>query len=344
MKYIIALALTISLIGCSSDNTLPENDNPSSWCDILAYGKYEATTSDGVKVMVEYSKSKDGYWQLYEEGFYISYSLANGDEISPIYTTTSMTTLYLFEYESKEIVINKKIELTSPKGISLKINNNVNNNFENNLERISIEYISNNELKLSFPSIQKVILDELGTEVTSKVNEIILKKTCGVDECYDFDPYASFVSFTDHEKGFIEHDLDMTESWKVAEKELMLDYLLRKPEIESMAWGAWNKSLDGIGSVFKLDLNRDDEQDICGYFTHEQDNEKRLVFKIFLNNGVSYDEVYSKNMSKYWGGDEVFFPDELNGKSVVGCSYLDKAGYCLFYNKLKNEIENKYYD
>ncbi len=74
------------------------------------------------------------------------------------------------------------------------------------------------------------------------------------------------------------------------------------------------------------------------------DREENLVFKILLNNGASFSDVYTKNLSDYRGGDEILVPGKMNGNDIIEGNYLDEGGYYIFYNKLNQKIEQVFND
>lgn len=331
------LFILFILASCSSDSSTVSGGD---WCYNLTYGLFEAKTEDGITVTVQFTQLNEHPYYNKSDGFFITYTLPNGDELIPEGGTKL---LEFFEIPGNAIDIkpNTPIEL---KPDAINFGSEYITSVDRSISPITIKYIDAENIHIDFPNAKEFLSKISSAAISDKVNSIQLSKTCGISDCMDFNPLKSYNQFEDVQQGFLDHDVDMMNGWRIAGKELMLDYLLREPEIESMAWGAWNRSLEDVGSVFVIDLNGDGEKDVCGYFTHEFDSDKKLVFKIFLHNGVSYDEMYSKNMSEYSGGEEVFYPSEMNGKPVIGCSFLDQAGYCLFYNKLSSKIEQKFFD
>lgn len=335
LKYSLLLLVCFSLLqSCTS-----ETDKKTEWCTYMALGTFEGKTDEGITVTVMlYPKEHEDEYALYDHSFKITYKTDSNKSLSLTSSPFGIDS-FGFGYSLDSIQKDKSLDF-HPNGYW--VSNSMDEweeNFSDDIAPFTIKFLSNTKIELKFPNAQTYINKALGLNINKSVNSIILTKVLGIanEACFDFQPLISYEKFTDHEKQFIYHDLY---NWKIADKDLMLDYMLRKPEPEGNAWGVWNKSLKDVGTVFKLDLNGDNEQDLCGYFTHEFEKEKNLVFKIFMYNGFTYDEVFSEDISDYSGGDGIYYPCGTN----VCIDYPDKGGGALYYNKLSGKIEEHYYD
>lgn len=336
VKLFALLISVITLQGCNSNSS---ENNEQDWCVSKTYGTFEGITKDSIKAQISFEQITEEPYYSEADGFFISFEMPSGRVMTVEGGSKFMDFLEL-NGKAEDIKINNPIKLNA---YGMVIDGDGYADFnEMKFDGIEITYLNEDEIKLNLSIAKEAIENLTFSKVDDEINSIVLKKTVGISGCPDFAPMISQKNFSGSEKEFITELTELGDTWKIADEKLMLDYILRKPD--GTAWGAWNNALKDYGTVFTLDFNNDGEKDICGYFSKQYDNSKELVFKIFLNNGPTYTEVYSKNLTGFYGGDEILFPGEKNDNNILQASYLDMGGYYLFYNKITNEVEQKFYD
>lgn len=341
MKSIAIVSLLMILLSCASTSSNDGKNEKDNWCEYIAYGTFEGKTNDGVKVHVKCEQINEHPYYVESDGFHISFELPNGKKVFAE-GGTKLIGFFELREDLKDISFNKPISL-QPDALALDNERIYNSDFE--LGELRLTYISGDKLKLEFPKGKEAVEKLSSSKVSEEIESLKLTKTRGLNEC--FDPLKSYKSFTKHEKNFI-GDLDIR-GWAIANEEMYKNYFL-----DFDYTGILNfDDLKGFGSIYTLDLNDDGEEDICGYFSHQYKKDKKLVFKIFLNNGVSYDNVYSLNIDKrseigysgdvsYLGG--VYYPDTINGKEVLyggGDGFKGSGFHYIFFNKLKDKIDKR---
>jgi len=328
------------LFGCKSsvdqDKTMTPEQVSEEWCEYLADGIYHGKTNDGVGAYVKFGRLQDSNIDSY--GFHIEYNFMVDGKYSVMSISSFHPKYYnypiAFSGTYEDIKPNKAIKLFPGR---IEFGDRYLPKNDGGSYDMYITYLSDNKIKLEFPSANSVLNKIVSIDISDQMTSIVLSKSNGFVKCYD--SKASYNSFTDHEKKFIDVDLNMGEGLKIADQEL-LSYFIKhntSPYLDM-------EGLNETGSVFKIDLNMDGEEDICGYFTNEHSRDQDLLFKIFLNSGISYDEVYSIDLnddSSYGRFGVIMSPDTLNGKPIINCKIPDKGGYSLFYNKLSGKIDQK---
>lgn len=340
-NYIVTIITALILISCaeSTGEESKQIDDSSEWCADVIYGTFEGETSDGIKVKLTLEQMNEYPYYVESDGFFLDFVLPDGRVAVP---ESGSKIMEFMEFDGTVNNIKRGVAIVlKPYGMYCEDEYLEAEDFK--LGEIKITYLSSDEIKLEFAAAQNAINEMTSSSYGESVNSMILTKVSGVNECYDFDPMISYDNdFSDDEVMFINGFTMVGETrYTMVKKELMLDYMLRKSD-NSM--GYWNKGLEEYGAVYKLDFNGDGANDICGYFSSRSDNSEKLVFKILLNNGASFSDVYTKNLTNYSGGDEILVPGKMNGNDIIDATYLDEGGYYLFYNKLTDEIEEVYND
>ena len=327
------------LQSCSdSESKNLSSGEKKNWCKYLVYGQYEYRTRDkNVNIILRFYQENgvDRFtvcYEIGEEDYYDGYRIIKGIQLSPIdrFEDDNYSEKEFFVLNSKDVKYNSAIEFIVKERDGLDSGQDIYSP-EIAKEKLKIKFLDDGAIELVYKNVTDLLINHFSASKEENIDKVILKKTQGVNDCWDYNPNVSFEKFTVQEKAFIEHDLVLGEQLEVADKDLMLDYMFRD---------GWNKVLEDFGSVYKVDLNSDGEQDICGYFTHEYEKEKSLTFKIFLFNGYTYDEAYSEDISDYFGGGGIFYPCE----NAVCIDIPDEGGGTLYYNKLRDEFETHWND
>lgn len=199
LHYALISIILLSILSCTqgkNESTEPQTDNETEhdetinqpkveWSSDIAYGVFQAKTTEGITVSVEFAKSKDGLWQVVDEGFYISYKLPDGREMRPVATTTSWNELYLFEKGVDELAFNKTIQLLPPELVTGWKNKNFDKEVSGTYSEVTIQYLNEDEILLTFASAKQILEESFKFNSSENSNSIKLKRLVKSDGAAD---------------------------------------------------------------------------------------------------------------------------------------------------------------
>jgi hypothetical protein len=338
MRKLIVVILLFNFFSCSDSETTKDSQD---WCKYLALGEY-SFEKDKVKAEVNFLTNDidktiaELNVKFIVDGF-SSFNISSNTRAEEIREESNKFILKL-----NEIVLNKVYSFDVVSvfgGISSDgsaLNDGYDLNSDSYLKQFQITFLDDGTIEFECENIDKLI-EEWYEINDSTFNKSILTKSQGTTECFDFNDNISYDLFSNHQAQFIDHDLSQGEGWQRASKEVMIGYCF------DYDTGGWNEIVTGrlkqYGTTFSLDLNNDSEMDLGGYFIKKHETNSQIYFKVFLNNGVTYNEIFSENVQAHIL-HPIYTPDILNGKNVLRIDYVDKdlTNY-LYYDKLEGKLK-----
>ncbi|MBN8694090.1 MAG: hypothetical protein J0L69_12920 [Bacteroidetes bacterium] len=175
----------------------------------------------------------------------------------------------------------------------------------------------------------------IGLETFKTANQINIKKNEDSDGFWFFNPYTSLMHFNTTDNNFITVELETAKFYEVARREILFKYF----DLHSENMGdktLFLKDFSKNGSVFKIDINNDKQEDIAGYFIIND----FLYFKLFINNGITYYEFFSKQLLLSDELRPVYIKDTLKGKNVLRINYVyHYTSNYLYYDNIDNQLK-----
>lgn len=340
MRKLLLGVLILGMFSCSDSET---SVGKQGWCQKLAYGEYTYKSKDEVKVVVTYQKfTPEGHY-FTDKGFHIDFELAEDyyedgtrrcKGVSFAQTVESSGVGYVLNYKdtvmynSEQSYHFDEVYIEDEKG---------NIDYQEKIDSALITFLPKNELRLKIGFISSFITEKYGMVLTENIDDVVLTKTQGATECFDFNENISYSSFSEQQVQFIDHDLNQGEGVVRLPKEEMIAYCF---DYDTGDWSELvTERIKQYGTTFSLDLNNDSEMDLGGYFVKRNEANSPIYFKVFLNNGVTFNEVFSDNIEEE-RIHPIYTPDSLNGKTVLQIDYVDKdlTNY-LYYDKLEGKLK-----
>jgi len=151
-----------------------------------------------------------------------------------------------------------------------------------------------------------------------------------------FNRFRSMSTFSNSELAFVSHDLDVADNYVLATKYNLSIYFDLPNDNGVSDKNDFLKDFSKYGSIFKLDVNADGQQDLAGYFM----NFGKLYFMVFLNNGVTYNEFFKQHLTLQDELRPVLMKDTFNGKEVFRINYVNHylTNY-LYYDVIEKKMK-----
>jgi hypothetical protein len=344
MKIILFSCLLIVVCSCGGGGSVIEEQKNVEKCIYLFYGQYEfKSNNENIHVILRFFKENgiDGFSLRYEigdEDYIDGMRIVEGIELSPRdrFDDNYQSQHPYFQLKPQQIKYNSSISFIVKECVNINLGRDIYyQGIEN--EKLNIKFLEDGSVELNYKPVSFLLERDFNISNKEKLGKVILKKTQGANECWNYNPNISYDKFTQGQQSFIYHDLE-GEGWKVAGKDEMLDYVF-----DFSNYLNWNESINTqlgkYGNVFSFDFNNDNEMDIAGYFKEEHKSNAPICYKLFLNDGVRYNEAISINIEN----DElkpVYFPSKLEGKTVIEVNYVNKElTNFLYWDKLENRVE-----
>lgn len=342
MKFFLISCSLLIIYACGDKSKTAKGN---TFCKYMVYGQYEYKTKDkNVNIILRFyeENGEDRFTVCYEigkEDYYDGNRIINGFRLSPVdrYEDDNYSEKEYFVLNSNDVKYNTPIEFVVKERDGLDSGKDTYfPGIEN--EKLKLKYLSDGTIELTYKSITNLLVAYFNTSKNENVDKVILKKTQGIQECWDYNPKISFDKFSQSEQSFVYHDLSEAENWELITKDEMLNYTFNYE-----AYFNWSElitsQLEKYGNVFLIDFNNDGEKDIAGYFKEKYSGNEEIYFKLFLNDGIRYNEITSFNLTANELAP-IYFPSKLNGKNVLQVNYVnEEVTNYLYWDKLENKIE-----
>lgn len=335
-QFISITLLFTALVSCNQvGNNEKEEVTNNSFCKYNVFGEYVYENKD-YSMTLSYIKEDN------ISGIYISLTTNNNPHnlsfcsISHFERFEDQYCLFILPFDSIQpstfYRFNEYI-LSDP-----ELNQGYDLNYNGYVKDFSIRFLGENQIEFQCKGLEKIVKEFYEFDI----EETIILTNKNPFGCFDYDINISYNKFNDQQQTFIFHDLEDGEGLEVATKETILDYIFID------YYSGWNtpisKLFEKFGNVYLIDFNNDGVKDIAGFFVNKYKSSSPLYFKIYLNNGITYNEAYSEQLSVD-GLKPVYFPSQMNNQNVLEIKYVHKdLTNVLYWDRLENKIKEHFTD